>query len=160
MDTKAIDDLGPTPLYPGIADIQNKLFQANQNETYSADKIDQLTDVLIYLARGIKDTLVGAAVYNDFKDSNKNVIHLAAPQLTLKSKQSYESAETMQQYNATLVELLNIVMGEPDCEDCGPKRKQVSQDVGLQLWSKERVQSATTNFIHVETAIANVSNTV
>ncbi|KAI8889922.1 zincin [Backusella circina FSU 941] len=160
MDTEAIDALGPTPLYPGISNIQNKLFPANQNETYSSDKIDQLTEVLVYLTRGIKDTLVGAAVYNDFKDSDKNVIHLAAPTLTLKSKQTYDSAETIQQYSANLVELLNITIGEPGCEDCGPKRRQMSQNVGLQLWSKEKIQSATTNFIHVETAIANISATV
>jgi predicted metalloendopeptidase len=159
IDTSAMDKLGSTPIYHELSKIQNSIFPVIQNETYSSDKINRMTDILIYLSRSFKDTIVSLSVYNDYKNSNENAIYITSPTLTLQSKQTYEATETLQKFSTLLSDLLTTVIGQPECKACDPEHVETSKDSEFQLWPKEKVQSAVANFITIETALANISTT-
>jgi predicted metalloendopeptidase len=159
IDTSAMDKLGSTPIYLELSKIQNSIFPVIQNETYSSDKINQMTDILVYLSCSFKDTIVSLSVYNDYKNSNENAIYITSPTLTLQSKQTYEATETLQKVSTLLSDLLTTVIGQPEFKACDPEHVETSKDSEFQPWSKEKVQSAVTNFITIETALANISIT-
>ncbi|KAI8383005.1 hypothetical protein BD560DRAFT_420771 [Blakeslea trispora] len=160
INEPAIDSLGPTPIYPEIALLLQKLgYNADTADNrFSLDYTSQLTDALIHLGKEGIYPLFSSGVGPDDRTPEQNSVSVSQPSLGLPSREYYEQPEVLSNYREGLISLLNIVIGEPAANDpLGEMRRQKLSENGLKPLSEKDVESMVDRFIEFETKLAKIT---
>lgn len=162
MNESAINALGPTPIYPDLALIENQLFPVKDNTVSfaAANANKSLTDTLAFLQRNGIGALVNPFVSPDDKNPNINVVVLGQPSFILPSKEYYANPELLETLRTGLNEVLNTVIGDHNngsSQEAADFLDAQANSTGFTRWSQEKVAGAVNRTIAFETILANIS---
>ncbi|KAI8087607.1 uncharacterized protein B0P05DRAFT_577930 [Gilbertella persicaria] len=160
MNEDAINSLGPTPMYPQIAQLLAKLgYSTDLPDTrFSLDNVQQLTETLIYLGSEGTDALFGTGVGPDDQSPDKNSISLYQPGLGLPSREYYSQPEIITNYREGLVSILGAILGNPTGNSpIDVLRREKMAENKLQLLSPEDVKDMVDRFIEFESQLAELT---
>ncbi|KAI8972991.1 hypothetical protein BDB01DRAFT_808279 [Pilobolus umbonatus] len=141
MNITQIESTGPTPIHPDVLSIQDIFFPVfNVSELFAVQHIPQLTQTLMKLGLHQADTLFHMGVDVDDADPTTNVISLDQASLYLPSKEYYEDEGILEKYKAGLIQIIHQILGSEKA-----------------IWSTEKIESAVTHFIDIETSLSKIT---
>lgn len=160
MDGPTLDALGPTPIYPEIAHIENELLPVNDTTTVLSNTTNSsFIEAMALLQNNGLAPLAVTYVYADDKNPEINSLLLDQPVLTLPSPDYYSVPAVIDILRNGLNDALYKILGEytnGTAED-EQFRAAESNRTGFTRWTKEKIQGAVERYIDIESKLANFS---
>ncbi|KAJ8653478.1 hypothetical protein O0I10_010914 [Lichtheimia ornata] len=156
MDEDTINDLGPTPLYPRMAQLLNTIKSWDIDSTEDEDIFDAkehakgLTDMIFEATMQASQPLIAIGVSADNQNPEKQTILVTQPSLILQSKQQYENEKAMELYRSGVNVLLTSVLGN----DTWAKQMQ---EAGIEVREKEEIEDMVKRVVDFEVKLANIT---
>ncbi|GAA5809890.1 hypothetical protein MFLAVUS_003305 [Mucor flavus] len=159
MDEATIDSLGPTPLFPDIKTLLDKLnFPVDLDSRFTTDHVRQLTEALIYLGNEGVDNLFSFDVGIDDKNPEEYVININQPGLGLPSREYYDQADVVAIYRDGLISILSSILGNP--KDSSPReelRRTKLTENNLSILSEIEIENMVDRYIEFESHLAKIT---
>ncbi|KAI7892361.1 uncharacterized protein EV154DRAFT_504900 [Mucor mucedo] len=153
LDTERNIQLGSTPLFPFLAQIENDLFPITENPVP-----ERLAETIAALTlRGVP-SLVGIEAKINIYDHDYLVLQIL-PGLT-DNLTVYEDIDQLESYRQEIIDLLTHTVGDVSelDQDYGEFVLQESRKNNFTLWSASKIEIAASNFINFEIKLANIVN--
>lgn len=159
MDEATIDSLGPTPLFPDIKTLLDKLnFPVDLDSRFTTDNVPQLTEALIYLGSEGVDNLFSFDVGIDDKNPEEYVININQPSLGLPSREYYDQPDVLAAYRNGLISIISSILGNP--KDSSPReelRRTKLAENGLSILSEIEIENMVDRYIEFESHLAKIT---
>lgn len=153
MDEDTINQLGPSPLYPRMAQVF-KSWKTESTEDKNVFDVKQhakgLSEMLFEASMQGSQPLIAIGVSADNLDPEKQTILVTQPDLILQSKQQYQNDQAMQLYRSGMKELLSSVLGNPTWS------KQM-QEAGMDVLEKEEIEDMVNRVVDFEIKLASIT---
>ncbi|KAG1177601.1 hypothetical protein G6F70_005648 [Rhizopus microsporus] len=158
MDEVTVDHLGPTPMFPDIAQALKSLGYSPgvDDGRFSLEHAHALTDVLIELNSQGVGNLVSFDVGIDDKNPEKYAIFLNQPSLSLPSREYYKQPDLIAQYRNGLISVVTAVLGDV-AGDSSRLRIEKLIENKLPVLGAVDIEAMVDRFIEFETQLANIS---
>ncbi|KAG2205426.1 hypothetical protein INT47_007211 [Mucor saturninus] len=153
LDTERNLQLGSTPLFPFLAQIENDLFPITENLVS-----ERLSETIAALTlRGVP-SIVDIGTDINIYDHDYLVLQIL-PGLT-DNLTVYEDIDQLESYRQKIIDLLTHTVGDVSelDQDYGKFALQESQKNNFTLWSASKIEIAASNFINFEIKLANIVN--
>lgn len=159
MDEATIDSLGPTPLFPDIKTLLEKLnFPIENDGRFSTDHVRQLTKALIYLGNEGIDNLFSFDVSINDKKPDEYVININQPDLGLPSREYYEKPTSISNYRNGLISIISSFLSHP--KDSSPRevlRRVKLTENNLKMLNGNEIESMVDRYIEFESHLAKIT---
>lgn len=157
MDTKSIDALGPTPVFPGLVKILSA-FPDTEGD-FSSNSVQGLTQALIALQEQGVQPLLGVYVVPDDKQPDVSVVTTIQPDLGLPSKEYYENQQVLSDYRSGLVDVVSAVLGQdaPQPPAMTVSKMDKAKEAGLKLLTRQQITDMVQRVVEFEIKLANIT---
>lgn len=161
MDEESINKLGPTPIYPEIANLISKLgYQdAFSDNKFTTDDVSRFTDTIIQLiTEGVNNHLFAYAVGPDDMSPEEIAVAIYQPSFGLPSREYYEQPEILEKYRDGLINLVMAILGEPSNESptANIRREKLAEE-NLTMLAEADAEAMVDRFLKFETHLAKLT---
>ncbi|KAI8384890.1 uncharacterized protein BYT42DRAFT_592914 [Radiomyces spectabilis] len=158
MDELTIDEMGPTPMYKGLATMLAPFATVNHSlPLIQPDAIQAFTSAMILLGEDPTEVFIDVSIGTDDQRPDQHSISLGQPSLILPSREYYSDPTMMEKFREQLVNILSTALGEEAPELlANDKRADESSEHELTLLNDEAAKSLAERIVKLETRLAEL----